>query len=56
MRHTEDEKIPETSVFEFILDIIGIPEFIPLNVGQPAMGRLTEPRQFGVQIRWRPQF
>ena len=39
-----------------VLDKIGLQEFIPLNLGQPAMGRLTEPRQFGVQVRWRPQF
>ena len=39
-----------------VLDEIGLQEFIPLNIGQPAMGRLTEPRQFGVQVRWRPQF
>ena len=41
-----------------VLDEIGLQEFIPRSTfgGQPAMGRLTEPRQFGVQVRWRPQF
>ena len=41
-----------------VLDKIGLQEYIPRSTfgGQPAMGRLTEPRQFGVQIRWRPQF
>ena len=39
-----------------VLDEIGLQDFIPLNIGQPAMGRLTEPRQFGVQVRWRPRF
>ena len=39
-----------------VLDEIGLQEFIPVNIGSPAMGWLTEPRQFGVQIRWRPQF
>ena len=41
-----------------VLDEIGLQEFVPRSTfgGQPAMGRLTDPRQFGVQIRWRPQF
>jgi len=51
-----DKQWAVTAYAQNVLDKIGIQEFIPLNIGQPAMGRLTEPRQFGVQIRWRPQF
>ena len=53
-----DKQWAVTGFVQNVLDKIGLREFIPLstNGGQPAMGRLTDPRQFGVQVRWRPQF
>ena len=35
-----------------VMDDIGVQEILP---GRAPMGTLTEPRQFGLQIRWRPQ-
>ena len=51
-----DEQWAVTAYVQNVLDEIGLQDFIPRNIGQPAMGWLTEPRQFGVQVRWRPQF
>ena len=43
-----------------VLDEIGLIEFLPQSTfsptTNPATGTLTDPRQFGVQLRWRPGF
>jgi iron complex outermembrane receptor protein len=53
-----NEQWAVTGYVQNVADKIGLREFLPrsTNGGQPMMGRLTDPRQFGVQVRWRPQF
>ncbi len=55
---SDDEQWAVSGFVQNVLDKIGLQEFLPrsTNGSQPMMGRLTDPRQFGVQIRWRPQF
>ena len=48
-----------TAYVQNVLDEIGLIEVLPEapRTGRgTAMATLTEPRQFGVQIRWRPDF
>lgn len=56
--NSADEQWAVAGYVQNVLDKIGLQEYIPRSTfgGQPGMGRLTEPRQFGVQVRWRPQF
>ena len=52
-----DEQWAVAVYVQNVLNKVGLQEWIPTStVGQPAMARLTESREFGVQIRWRPQF
>ena len=48
-----------TAYVQNVLDEIGLVEVLPeapRTPGAAGMATLTEPRQFGVQIRWRPDF
>ena len=48
-----------TAYVQNVLDEIGLVEVLPeapRTAGATAMATLTEPRQFGVQVRWRPRF
>ena len=52
-----DEQWAVAVYVQNVLNKVGLQEWIPTStVGQPAMARLTESREFGVQVRWRPQF
>ena len=55
---SDDEQWAVSGFVQNVLDKIGLQEFLPVstNGSQPMMARLTDHRQFGVQIRWRPQF
>ena len=47
-----------TAYVQNVLDEIGLVEVLPAASRTVGAGRatLTEPRQFGLQIRWRPEF
>ena len=49
---TADLRWSTTVYVQNVMDDIGVQEILP---GRAPMGTLTEPRQFGLQIRWRPQ-
>jgi iron complex outermembrane recepter protein len=52
------ERISATLYVQNATDEIGLIEYLrqSTNGNLPAAGSLTEPRQFGLQIRWRPEF
>ena len=54
---SSDRKWSAALYVQNLFDRIGLVEFVPVstNNGLP-MGTLTEPRQLGVQVRWRPSF
>ena len=47
-----------TAYVQNVLDKIGLVEVLPTSTrtGGAGMGTLTEPRQFGLRVRWRPEF
>ena len=49
---SSDLRLSATVYVQNVMDDIGVQEILP---GRSPMGTLTEPRQFGLQIRWRPQ-
>ena len=49
---SDDLRLSATVYVQNVMDDIGVQEILP---GRAPMGTLTEPRQFGLQIRWRPQ-
>lgn len=53
-----DEKISATLFIQNVFDEIGLIEYLHLSTiaGNPAQGTLTKPRQFGLEVRWRPGF
>ena len=54
LRYTEDEKIPETSVFEFILNIIGVP--LSLRSSAPGADSFAWDRPIGhISVEYSPR-
>ena len=55
---SSDEQLSATLFVQNVLDEIGLVEYLQqsTNGGASAMGTLTDPRQIGLQVRWRPGF
>ena len=55
-----DDVWSATFYVQNILDDIGLIEYLQQSTNSSeallALGTLTDPRQFGVEIRWRPRF
>lgn len=52
------ETISATLFVQNVFDEIGVIEYLHVSTiaGNPAQGTLTEPRQIGLEVRWRPEF
>ena len=52
-----DKTISATLFVQNVFDEIGVIEYLHVSTvaGNPAQGTLTEPRQIGLEVRWRPQ-
>jgi iron complex outermembrane receptor protein len=55
---SQDQAWSVTAYVQNALDEIGLVEVVPdaPRTGGAGMATLTEPRQFGLQVRWRPNF
>ncbi len=54
---SSDETVSATLFMQNVFDEIGVIEFLleSTNSGAPSSGTLTQPRQMGLEVRWRPQ-
>ncbi len=53
---SDDERLSATLFVQNLFDEIGLIEFLleSTNSAAPSSGTLTQPRQFGLEVRWRP--